>query len=607
MGASSKKKINRNPTVSIVTITQLKRFPCLEILRDIIKGQTYKNIVEWVVVEGSPSESDWAENALKIQGLKDDFDIPIIYIEKQPGDKLGRLRNKGNTACSGDITVVMDDDDYYPPERVEHAVEKLAPSHLLIAGCSDMFIYDYTLEKFCRFIKFGENHSVNSCFAWKKKYLENHKHDDSKDTGEEPSFTNDFKEPLIQLEAAKTVVQSSHTSNTYNKREIINAGIIKVNPSVVEVSIPITDMIKEPFFSRYNSIFVDSKKSKYDIAYFAGGFSIKWDPTSKSLGGSEHAVVQLCESWVKLGKKVVVYGNTQDVSQNGVDYFDWKKFPFNESFDIVVLWRTYGMVSALPFNLKANYVWLDLHDGNYPKELKEMWYRYGTKINKVFFKSEFQRELFERELRIKIQPERYTVIPNGIRIDEFSNNKELVQRNPFRFCYCSCYTRGLLLILQNLWPIIIKAEPRAELHVYYGMDLVADKEFRNAMTLLLGSPGVMDHGRQPMDLIIREKYLSNFHLYLSKEESEIDCITIRESLITGAIPLISNFGIFKEREGIHFDFQYNNPSSYATVAVNIIELMRRPMIQLDAIRGSLKESKTIVSWLDISKKWLENL
>ena len=32
------------------------------------------------------------------------------------------------------------------------------------------------------------------------------------------------------------------------------------------------------------------------------------------------------------------------------------------------------------------------------------------------------------------------------------------------------------------------------------------------MKLLLAQPGVMDHDRQPMDMIIREKYLSTFHL-----------------------------------------------------------------------------------------------
>ena len=37
-------------TVSIVTISQFKRFECLKILEEIIKAQTYTDIIEWVII-----------------------------------------------------------------------------------------------------------------------------------------------------------------------------------------------------------------------------------------------------------------------------------------------------------------------------------------------------------------------------------------------------------------------------------------------------------------------------------------------------------------------------------------------------------------------------
>jgi len=598
-------KMNKNPTVSIVTITQLKRFLCMEVLKDMIKSQTYQNIIEWVIVEGSPLEADWLENAANIQKLKDDpeFKIAIVYLEKKPGEKLGALRNKGNKACSGEITVVMDDDDYYPPERVQHAVEKLVASPFLIAGCSDMYIYDYILEKLFKFKKFGENHSVNSCFAWKKKYLEKHSHDETKDTGEEPSFTNDFKEQMVQLEANKTIIQSSHTSNTYNKREILSGGIAKITDTVKEIHEDIRNIIKEPFFTRIRNIFYKEEKNKYDIVYFAGGFSITWDPTVKTLTGSEQAIVHLTTNWVKLGKKVAVYGLIKECTHEGVDFFDWKKFPFNESFETLILWRVYGLLCGGPFNLKAKRIWLDLHDGIVIKEFLENWYRYGSKVNKVFFKSNYHKELFDKTLRITLPKERYVIIPNGVRVDEFSVNVDTVPRNPYRFCYCSCYTRGLMPILQYMWPIIMNAEPRAELHVYYGMGSVQDQDFKKTMTELLARPGVMDHGRQPMDLIIREKYMSSFHLYLTNSDSEIDCITVRESCITGAIPILSKHGIFNERDGIHFDLNEGNPMSYAMIALEIIKIMKDN--NLDSLRQSLKQSTNLIKWIDVAEKWLQ--
>ena len=106
------------------------------------------------------------------------------------------------------------------------------------------------------------------------------------------------------------------------------------------------------------------------------------------------------------------------------------------------------------------------------------------------------------------------------------------------------------------------------------MSLIPDENFKNYLRFLLSQPGVMDHGRQPMEMIIREKHMSNFHLYITNTIGEIDCISIRESLATGCIPLISNFGIFKEREGIHFDFIEGNKQLQAMIAVKIIQLLK---------------------------------
>jgi len=597
--------MGKTPTVSIVTITQCKRFPCLEILKDMIKAQTYDTIVEWVLVEGSQTKEDMVKNAENIRGLikSSDLKFPIVYLEKTPGEKLGALRNKGNKACCGDITVVMDDDDYYPVERVSHSVKMLQGSDCLIAGCSAMYIYDYTLNKLCKFKGFGPGHSINSCFAWKKKYLEKHSHDESKDSGEEPSFTNGFKEKMIQLDPMKTVIQSSHSSNTFNKRELLTGAIVKINETITEVNDPITKYIPEPFFARLKNLFLKESESKYDIVYFAGGFSIKWDPSAKTLTGSEQAIVNLSSAWVSKGKKVAVYGLVNEMRHKGVDYFDWKSFPFHETFNTVILWRIYGFVCGVPFDIKAKNLWLDLHDSIHPKHFMEAWYRYNTKIQKIFFKSVYHKELLEKTLRVKLEPSRYVIVANGTRIKEFMVNSENVQRNPYRFCYTSCYSRGLAQILQYTWPVIKQQEPRAELHVYYGMEGIQDDNFKKAMTELLAKPGVMDHGRQPLEIIVREKYMSNFHLYTTNS-SEIDCISVKESLVAGAIPLISNTSIFKERDGIHFDIDDSNPMSYANVALKALEMMKGP---LDSLRQNLRESKTLESWEDVAIKWLDLL
>lgn len=595
----------KNPTVSIVTITQRKRFACLDILKDMIKQQTYKNIIEWIIVEGSKSDEDASANTLQINAWKESLEMPfnVIYLEKVSGEKLGALRNKGNRKCSGEITVVMDDDDYYPEVRVSHAVDKLMGSMNLIAGCSDMLIYDYTLNTLCKFKGFGPNHSVNNCFAWKRKYLEKYSHDESKEMGEEPSFTRNFTEPMVQLDSEKTVIQSSHSSNTFNKRELLTGAVVKINPSLIEIGAPITDYIKEPFFTRLRDLFYKESVSKYDITYFTGGFYMKWEPASKSLTGSEQAVVHLASEWVKSGKKVAVYGNVTETTHNGVDYIDWKKFPFDEVHNTVILWRLYGIMCGGPFPIKATNIWWDLHDGVMVKQALEAWFRYGKKITKLFFKSAFHKELFEKATRSKI--EKFAIIENGIRKEEFSVNRQSVARNPYRFCYTSCYTRGLGPIIQYMWPIIYNAEPRAELHVYGAMDYVDNVEFKNMMKTLLASPGVMDHGKQPVDIIARELYMSSFHLYPTNSDAEVDCIPVRESCIAGAIPLISNYGIFKQRDGIHFDLEHTKPESYSQIGLYILDIIKRG--DLDIFRQTIQKSASanMANWVDIAKKWLD--
>jgi glycosyltransferase involved in cell wall biosynthesis len=599
------KNEKKKPSVSLVTITQLKRFNCLEILRNLIKEQTYDNIIEWVIVEGSKKKSDANLNKTNIDYLNQEsgLSFPIKYIEFREDIKLGELRNIGNKSCVGDITVCMDDDDYYPKDRVEHAVEKLSNSKANIAGCSAVLIYDYFLEKLYKFKEFGPNHSTNNCMAWKKEYLLTNTHDGSKEMAEESSFTKNFSEPMVQLESEHTIIVSSHDNNTFNKRELLVGGTIRINPSLTQIDNVITDFIKEPYYSKYKELFVRNFESKYDIVYLAGGYSIKWDPEDKSLGGSEQAIVNLVNNWVKLGKKVAVYGEVPEKTFNGVDYIDWKKFPFEATHNIVILWRLYGLWCGGPFPLKAKKIWLDCHD-NFLGHFPEGWKRWGNVVQKVLFKSNYHKDEFETRNKCKLPKERYEIIPNGIRINEFKENKENTVRNPYRFCYCSCYTRGLAEILQFVWPVIYNFEPRAELHVYYGMNNIKDDNTKKFFLSLLSQPGVMDHGRQPLDLIVREKQLSSFHLYLSKSEQEIDCISIRESLVTGCIPILSTFGVFKDREGVHLEVIDKDVKSYQNAAVKILQMMDQ-QDKLIGYREKIKSSPLIISWENIAKKWLE--
>jgi hypothetical protein len=140
---------------------------------------------------------------------------------------------------------------------------------------------------------------------------------------------------------------------------------------------------------------------------------------------------------------------------------------------------------------------------------------------------------------------------------------------------------------------------------YYRYDkkiLNFNNNFKIKMVELFSEHGVADHGKQSIELIAREKHLSNFELYPTNIINEVDCISIRESLIAGCIPLIANFGIFNERDGLKFDINHEDPKILKRTALLILNLLKdKP--KLDEIRESFKKSSTICSWDQIYNIW----
>ena len=103
------------PFVSICTPT-FNRRPFIPFLIKCFENQTYpKERIEWVIVDDG---TDCIEDLVK--------HIPQVkYYYYKEQILLGAKRNLMHSKCSGDIIVYMDDDDYYPPERVSHAVDTL--------------------------------------------------------------------------------------------------------------------------------------------------------------------------------------------------------------------------------------------------------------------------------------------------------------------------------------------------------------------------------------------------------------------------------------------------------------------------------------------------
>lgn len=584
-------------SISLVTVTQRSRLDFLKILVQCIENQTYKNIIEWVIID---TTGDLKE---EIDSFKLDF--KIIY-HKSEKKTLGAWRNEYNSLVKGDIIVCLDDDEYYPPQRVSHAVEILKSKKFLIAGCDKMLCYDIHYKQIYQYKGFKPYHSTNNCMAYWKEYIENHSYNEAKTFSEEEEFTNFFSEPMAQLIPNKTVLQFSHDENTFNKKIIIYDNFFlpdHLKYIIEQCMTPKQFINNNKIYKQYQEIFkrkLTPKESEYDIVYFCGGKSIKWDPRDEALGGSEQAVKYLSTEWAKMGRKVIVYGNFEfEGVFNDVVYSKYINFKFWDKYKTLILWRIYGMYPYITFpRLNADKIFVDLHD--HVQQNYELILKNESKIDYIMVKSVFQKLLMEAYSKHKF--DNFKIIPNGIRIDKFEESN-LEQRNPFRFCYTSCYMRGLERILKNIWPKIYAEEPKAEFHIYYGMNNCPDS-FKKMMEPLLSQPGVFDHGRQPLEVIVKEKHLSTFHFYYSSFE-EIDCISIRESLVAGCIPLISDVNIFPQRTGIHIKWLPDNNESNTMIARDIIGLMKSGNMEL--LREQIKKCATIVNWEYVAKEWLSLL
>ena len=216
MGKKNRKKNKKVelPFVSVCTPT-FNRRPFIPSLIKCYNHQKYpKNRMEWIIVDDGTD---------KIEDLVKDLDIPNVkYIKLNEKITLGKKRNLMHTYCKGDIIVYMDDDDYYPPTRVSHAVEKLISSpNALAAGSSEMYIYFKNIDKMYQFGPYGPNHATAGTFAFKKELLDQTSYNEDKCLAEEKEFLKNFTVPFVQLEPKHTILVFSHSHNTCDKSKLI--------------------------------------------------------------------------------------------------------------------------------------------------------------------------------------------------------------------------------------------------------------------------------------------------------------------------------------------------------------------------------------------------
>jgi hypothetical protein len=214
--------------------------------------QTYpKDKIEWIIVDdGTDKIEDLVSHIPQIKYFK--FDNKLT---------LGKKRNILNDNAKGDIIIYMDDDDYYPPERISHAVETLRNNpKALCAGSSAMFIHFKHINKMLQFGPYGPNHATAATFAFRKELLKQTRFDEDSSVAEEKKFLKDYTIPFAQLDPRKSILVFSHNHNSFDKKELLNQG---PTPSISETTLTPADLVKEPEILQFFMEDIDKLLDEY--------------------------------------------------------------------------------------------------------------------------------------------------------------------------------------------------------------------------------------------------------------------------------------------------------------------------------------------------------
>ncbi len=285
-----------------------------------------------------------------------------------------------------------------------------------------------------------------------------------------------------------------------------------------------------------------------EICYYAS-FGTKhceqWSPRSLEeggIGGSETAVLELARQWAKKGWRVTVFCDCgPDAGDHeGVNYRPYYEMNWQDSFNILILWRSPGLLEQ---PIKARYIFLDLHDGITPSGWNAS---HTSKVDRVFFKSRFHRELL-----LAIPESKTAIISNGPSTWHLAYLHARENRHHKLF-FGSNYERGLELLL-SLWPHIRERFHDATLDICYGWNFFDQvnannppaREWKARISEQMHQDGITHHGRIGKKELAKVRSQCGIWAYPT-HFSEINCITALESQADGLVPVTMRLAALEE-------------------------------------------------------------
>jgi len=192
--------------------------------------------MEWVLLDDGSESAAPVVAAIQAKYK----DLRIRYLREETKRSIGAKRNQLHKEAAGSILVTMDDDDWYSPDRVKHAVFVMKRDKTPIVGSSKNFLFFADDKSIWETGPWGATHATFGTMAYTKEYAMAHPCDESVTHAEEIEFTERYKAPLRQLDPYKVMVVMCHGSNTYSKHKLRESP----SPVMKPTALPLSSFIK---------------------------------------------------------------------------------------------------------------------------------------------------------------------------------------------------------------------------------------------------------------------------------------------------------------------------------------------------------------------------
>lgn len=218
------------PFVSVVTPTW-NRAAFLPYLLYMYRYQDYPaDRRELVILDDSP-QSHLPIIERLTQGKPEAFNIRYVHHPEKLA--LGKKRNMLNALAKGEYILCMDDDDYYPADKISYTINMMQQHRALISGADQIPIWYSHINRLFKTRSFGAQNILNGTFCYHRNYLKKHRYDDDCNLAEEAGFTHQFSVNPLQLPGERTILCISHSQNTFDKDFVLGS------------SEPITDTLEQ--------------------------------------------------------------------------------------------------------------------------------------------------------------------------------------------------------------------------------------------------------------------------------------------------------------------------------------------------------------------------